>query len=55
MRVIDYFDRGVLLGPDVDCLIAGDVRKTYRQVQRRSHQIAKALLGMVLRRRPSRG
>lgn len=44
MRVIDYFDRGAGMDRSRACLVAGEVSKSYGEVQQRTHQIAKALI-----------
>jgi len=44
MRLIDYFDRGAELDPERACLIMGGTAQTYREVQDRSHRIARALI-----------
>ena len=44
MRIIDYFDMGVELDPDRDCLVMDGVGKSYRQVQLRTYQIGNALI-----------
>src|SRR5262249_49759504 len=43
MRLIDYFDRGAALDPDRMCLVEGQRRLSYREVQRLSHRIAARL------------
>lgn len=43
MRVIDFFDRGAMLAPDATCL-SDDARTiTYREAQKATHAIARAL------------
>lgn len=49
MRVIDYFDRGVLVAPDRLCLKDRDGHATYRQVRASSCRIANALIGRGLK------
>lgn len=44
MRMIDYFDRGARMAHDKPCMIAGDTARTYGEVSRRSHRIARALI-----------
>lgn len=44
MRMIDFFDRGARIAGDRPCMIAGDIRKSYRQVAERSHRIANMLI-----------
>ena len=43
MRLIDYLDKGASLGPDASCLLMGDTRLSYGDVQRFSHRVARAL------------
>ncbi len=43
MRLIDYLDKGAMLGPDAPCLTMGDTDLSYRQVQGISHRVARAL------------
>ena len=44
LRVIDYFDRGVALDPERDCLVQGDRRLAFGEVQRLTHGIGNALV-----------
>lgn len=44
MDLIHYFDQGVYLAPDRDCLVLDDQRWSYRDVQRLSMQVASALV-----------
>ena len=44
MRMIDYFDRGVLLDPTRACMIEGDERRSFAEVQEMTHRIANAML-----------
>jgi acyl-CoA synthetase (AMP-forming)/AMP-acid ligase II len=46
MRLIDNLDRGVMLAHSRDCVVEGDYRRTYADVQRASHQIACGLLDL---------
>ena len=48
MRLIDFFDRGVALGPGRICLKDALRSVTYGEVQRRTHRIASALLRLGL-------
>ncbi|MBP7335498.1 class I adenylate-forming enzyme family protein [Niveispirillum sp.] len=43
MDVIHYFDHGVYLAPDRDCLVMDDKRWTYREAQRLTMKVASAL------------
>jgi len=43
MRLIDYLDKGAMLGEDAPCLTMGDVNLSYAEVQRLSHRVARAL------------
>lgn len=43
MRVIDYFDRGVSLGPERPCLVSRERSISFAEVQRKTHQFSKAL------------
>ena len=43
MRLIDYLDKGVSLGPDKPCLTMGVRDLSYGEVQRLSHKIARSL------------
>lgn len=43
MDLIHYFDRGVYLAPDRDCMVMDDNAWTYREVQAVSMQVASAL------------
>ncbi len=44
MQLVGYFDRGAALWPDRLCLVDGDHRRTYRDVEAATHAIAHALL-----------
>ena len=53
MRLIDYFERGHRYYPDRACLIDGTGELSFREVARRSHRTANALLaGGLVSRRP---
>ena len=43
MRLIDYLDRGAMLGEDSPCLTMGTADLSYREVQRISHHLARGL------------
>ncbi len=43
MRLIDYLDKGAMLGADAPCLTLGAADLSYREVQRISHRVARAL------------
>lgn len=43
MRLIDYLDKGAMLGEDAPCLSMGTADLSYGQVQRTSHRVARAL------------
>ena len=43
MRLIDYLDKGAMLGEDAPCLTMGEVDLSYAEVQRLSHRIARGL------------
>jgi fatty-acyl-CoA synthase len=43
MRLIDYLDKGAMLGEDAPCLTMGTVTLSYREVQGISHQLARGL------------
>ena len=43
MRLIDYLDKGAMLGPRSPCLTMGDVDLSYAEVQRISHRVARGL------------
>ena len=43
MRLIDYLDKGAMLGEDAPCLTMGDIDLSYAEVQRLSHRIAHGL------------
>ena len=43
MRLIDHLDKGAQLGADAPCLVMGDVRLSYSDVQRLSYRVARAL------------
>ena len=44
MRLIDYLDKGAMLGEDAPCLSMGMADMSYGEVQRTSHRVARALL-----------
>ena len=44
MEAIEFFDRGVYLSPDAQCLVSEHAFWTYRDVQRMTNQIAGALV-----------
>ncbi len=44
MRIIDFFDRGVVLNPDRACLKDASLTHSYREVQKRSYRIGNALI-----------
>ena len=44
MSAIDYFDRGVLLHPDREALVAAEGSYTYRQLQESSYRVARAII-----------
>ena len=50
MRLIDYFERGHRYYPDRACLIDGTGELSYREVARRSHRTANALIAGGLER-----
>jgi len=43
MRLIDYLDKGAMLGEHLPCLTMGEVDLSYAQVQRLSHRVARGL------------
>lgn len=43
MRLIDYLDKGAMLGQDAPCLTMGTEDLSYGDVQRISHRVARAL------------
>lgn len=43
MRLIDYLDKGAMLGDTLPCLTMGEVDLSYREVQRISFRVARAL------------
>ena len=43
MRLIDYLDKGAMLGEDAPCLTMGTADLSYGKVQRTSHRVARAL------------
>jgi acyl-CoA synthetase (AMP-forming)/AMP-acid ligase II len=43
MRLIDYLDKGAMLGEDAPCLSMGMADLSYGDVQRTSHRVARAL------------
>jgi acyl-CoA synthetase (AMP-forming)/AMP-acid ligase II len=43
MRLIDYLDKGAMLGEHLPCLTMGAVDLSYAQVQRLSHRVARGL------------
>lgn len=43
MRLIDYLDKGAMLGPAAPCLSMGGMDLSYDDVQRISHRVARAL------------
>lgn len=43
MRLIDYLDKGAMLGEDAPCLTMGTADLSYGEVQRTSHRVARAL------------
>jgi fatty-acyl-CoA synthase len=45
MRLIDYLDKGAMLGAAAPCLSMGDADLSYAQVQRLSHRFARVLQG----------
>jgi len=45
MRLIDYLDKGAMLGEDSPCLTMGAADLSYRDVQRISHRVARGLQG----------
>ena len=44
LSLIEFFDKGVQIEPDRPCLVFGDERRSYAEVQRASCRIANALL-----------
>lgn len=44
LRLIDYFDRGVSLDPERDCLVQDDRSLSFGEVQRLTHRIGNALI-----------
>ena len=42
MRLIDYLDKGVMLGPAAPCLTMGETDISYRNVQRLTTRVARA-------------
>src|SRR5258706_575730 len=49
MRLIDYLDKGAILGADAPCLGMGDKDLSYAQVQALSHRVARVLQGLGIR------
>jgi fatty-acyl-CoA synthase len=45
MRLIDYLDKGAMLGPEQPCLTMGATDWSYAEVQRISHRMARGLHG----------
>lgn len=45
MRIVDYLDKGARLDPEAPCLRAGERVLSYREVQRISDDVARALIG----------
>jgi fatty-acyl-CoA synthase len=43
MRLIDYLEKGAMLGEDAPCLTMGDVDLSYAEMQRLSFRIARGL------------
>ena len=43
MRLIDYLDKGAMLDADAPCLTMGETDLSYRDVQRLTHRVARAL------------
>jgi fatty-acyl-CoA synthase len=43
MRLIDYLDKGATLGADAPCLTMGEEDLSYRDVQRLTHRVGRAL------------
>lgn len=43
MALVEYLDRGALRDPDGDCLVSGDVRLSYRDVQQLTYRIGRRL------------
>jgi acyl-CoA synthetase (AMP-forming)/AMP-acid ligase II len=43
MRISDYLDKGAMLGADSPCLTFGETDYSYRETQRLTHRIARAL------------
>ncbi|HMC16898.1 MAG TPA: long-chain fatty acid--CoA ligase [Albitalea sp.] len=43
MRLIDYLDKGAMLGPGSPCLTMGDIDLSYAEVQRISQRVARGL------------
>lgn len=46
MRLIDYLDKGAMLGASAPCLTMGETDLSYAQVVRLSHQVARVLQGL---------
>ena len=49
MRLTDFLDKGASLGPTAPCLTMGGRTRTYRDVQRLSWSIARALSRSAVR------
>ena len=49
MRLTDFLDKGASLGPNAPCLTMGGRTRTYRDVQRLSWSIARALSRSAVR------
>jgi acyl-CoA synthetase (AMP-forming)/AMP-acid ligase II len=43
MRLVDYLDKGAMLGADAPCFTMGELDLSYAQVQRLTHRIARGL------------
>src|SRR5262245_45321586 len=43
MRLVDYLDKGAMLGADAPCFTMGEVDLSYAQVQRLTHRVARGL------------
>ncbi|NDZ16655.1 AMP-dependent acyl-CoA synthetase [Variovorax sp. WS11] len=49
MRLIDYLDKGAMLGAQAPCMRMGDKDLSYAQVQSLSHRVARVLQGFGIR------
>ena len=49
LNLIDFFDKGVELGPDRPCLVSSEETRSYGETQRSSYRIANALIAAGVR------